>query len=399
MIEPRTETNIPYKARFRTGEWTPVAVAGESIDGRILPKWFLERIVKNYNPKGNGLRAKIKIGHTKGNTEEKKAYGYFSELRMSPENPDIMEAKPEWVNEELIERLEKGEYRDISPEFKPIYRNRGKIDKDGNAVMDVDYYFSGVAVLGESSPAFPQLSIDFDMNNIPKNVQLSDITYKSGLIEINQVDEGKETQTVTYYDSGFDGVADNYETLMFEYNKLKQYHEALKIEYDRLQEKNKSLENNLSKVNREKRKTADYYFEKFKAMVKEKEQNEAEQKKVLIVEFCQRALEQGKLEPYELMKERPSQSVEDCGFVKHLLSLNDDQLDFEMKLIDSREEKEKFSLILNNDERNLNYFNFEDDTELEEKKFNAFCKERDFDLTTISGVDKAYKEWRNNGKH
>lgn len=401
MKEPQIEIKRPYKARFKVGEWTPVAIAGETIDGRTLPRDFLEMVVRNYNPKENGIRAKIKIGHAKGNTEERKAYGYFSEIRMSPVNPDVMEAKPEWVHEELIEKLEKGEYRDISPEFRPIYRNTGELNEHNNPIVEKTYYFSGVAVLGESSPAFPQLSIDFDTNNISESSYMPKIMYKSRLIQISQTDDPIETQitTMPYYDSGFDGFADNYESLMFEYNELRHYYEALKMDYGKLEEEKSTLENDLIRLNDEKRRTANYYAEKFNAMVKEKKIEKEEQRKMHVIEFCQRALEQGKLESYELQKERPSQSIEECGLVKHFLSLNDEQLDFNMNLIDSREAKKKFSLILDNDERNLNYFNFEDDAELEEKKFNAFCKERNYDLTSISDIDKAYKEWRDNGKH
>lgn len=340
------DNNRPkYKARFIEGEWTPVAVAGESTDGRIITREFLEKIAENYAPEKNGIKAKIKIGHKNPYLPEGKSYGYFSEIRMSKSNPDILEAKPEWVHEELINKLESGEYRDISPEFRPIVTNTGKNDEQGNILYDINYYFAGVAVLGESHPAFPSLSIDFDSGRI------NDLSYKSSFISIDQQKNNKYNYSENYLE-----LKQKYENLIKENENLKMYYTN---QIDELQNKLNSYKDN-SKLDH-------------------------------IIAFCEENLRNGKLKPVELMKTNPYSPLKESGLVKHLLSLSARQLEFEEKLISGRESikdnKHNFKAYTNNHYTEIN------DEELEEKLFMDFCNEHNFDLNYIDDIDRAYKEW------
>ncbi len=357
----------PYKARFKTGEWTPVAIAGESIDGRVLPVSILENMVKNYKPKVNGFKAKIKIGHTNNLLPEGKAYGYFSEVRMSPENPLIMEGKPEWVHEELIEKLEKGEYRDISPEIRAIPKHTGQFDALGNPIFAPEYYFFGVAVLGESQPAFPILSIDFSSERLPVEMPIQDIFYKSNLIEIEQLFQPNTNTLIEKVD-----------------NKNK-----LENEYGTLQQ-NYSLEL------KEKQQLIDYYSRLLAETRAELDSYKTNTQRKQIIEFCEQSLREGKLEPYELMKKQPTDTIAESGLVEHFLSLSPEQLGFEMELIQSREVNKRFKPITNIDSRKTQTIDFGDYTDFEEKKFIDFCKEHNYNLKDVCDIDKAYDEWRNN---
>lgn len=352
-----------YKARFRENEWTPVAIAGESIDGRTVTRKFLEKVATNYKPEKNGIKAKIKLGHRNPLLPEGKAYGYFSELRISKSNADILEGKPEWVHEELTEKLETGEYRDISPEFRPIIKNTGKTDDKGNPIYELDYYFGGVAVLGESHPAFPSLSIDFESGKLPN------LSYKSDLIKIEQINHSN---------------GDKY-NINNELNAITiANYEQLKLDYQNLLEKNKKI-------------TA-YYSNTLNTLKEELKKYKCDDRKDKVIAFCKQSLREGKIKPYELMKEKPSDTIAESGLLKHLLSLSDEQMKFEMNLIKSREVNNRFKPLIEPDTQSSSY-NFDVNEELEERLFLDFCNKNNFDLNCIKDIDKAYKDWRNNVKH
>lgn len=357
--------NKPYKTRFKAGEWTPVAVAGESIDGRTITRDFLEKAVQNYEPTKNGIRAKIKIGHTKPSLPEGKAYGYFSELRMSPTNPDIMEGKPEWVHEELIEKLEKGEYRDISPEFRPILKRSDKPNADGEYELNWNYYFAGVAVLGESHPAFPLLSANFN------STIYDNIAYTSNMIGIEQDNTTKTIQGYTNINEDYNRILEEYESLKQDYNQLSKENKRISVYYNNMLEELKRDINQLKSNSRQNR----------------------------VIEFCEQSLKEGKLEPYELMKNKPDDTIAECGLVKHMLSLSNEQLDFEMSLISTREANNRHKPIIDTKYNKSGNTRILDDKDFEEQKFMEFCEEQDYNLNNIKEIDKAYKEWRNYVKH
>jgi hypothetical protein len=367
--------NRPYKARFRKGEWTPVAVAGESVDGRLISREFLQRVVSNYNPDENGIRAKIKIGHLKPFQSEAKAYGYFSEVRISPANPDIMEAKPEWVHEELIDNLEKGEYRDISPEFRPLVKRTGEFNDEGEPLLTYDYYFAGVAVLGASHPAFPILSTELGSGHTIDDLPLPELTYTVKQIIIQQsdgVDKKEERQMELY---PIKDIMDT-EQLIKEYSRLKDDYSLIEQEHNALIKQ---------------------YTAMIKGLKDEIIEMKDETRKKHIIEFCSKAVIDGKLEASELMREKPSDTIEESGLVKHMMGLNPEQLVFEMKLISSREPKQTYQQIVKPDDRE--HLTLDEGYEPEEKRFLEFCYNKEYDLANISDVDRAYREWRNYVKH
>jgi hypothetical protein len=367
--------NRPYKARFRKGEWTPVAVAGESVDGRMVSREFLQRVVSNYNPDENGIRAKIKIGHSKPFQSEAKAYGYFSKVRLSPANPDIMEAKPEWVHEELIDKLEKGEYRDISPEFRPLVKRTGEVNDEGEPLLTYDYYFAGVAVLGASHPAFPILSTELGVGHTIDDLPLPELTYTVKQIVIQQNDGKDNNQEGQVEISSIQDMMD-IDQLVKEYSRLKDDYSMIEQEHNALIKQ---------------------YSTMIKGLKDEMTEMKDEVRKKHIIEFCRQAVIDGKLEASELMREKPSDTIEESGLVKHMIGLNPEQLNFEMKQISSRERKQTYQQIVNPDDReNLT---FDEGYEPEEKRFLEFCYDKEYDLNNISDVDRAYREWRNYVKH
>ncbi len=367
--------NRPYKARFKKGEWTPVAVAGESVDGRLITREFLQRVVSNYKPDDNGIRAKIKIGHSNPFQSEAKAYGYFSRLRMSPTNPDVMEAQPEWVHEELIDKLEKGEYRDISPEFRPQVKRTGEFNDEGEPLLSYDYYFGGVAVLGASHPAFPILSTDLGKGRTAEELLLPELTYTESQIIIQQKDNNDKSDDRQIELFPVEQIADK-EQMVKEYSQLK-------LDYL------KSIEEHNTLVKQ--------YTSMIQSLSDEMSQIKIGAKKDRIIEFCRQMVDDGRLEASELMREKPTDTIEDSGLVKHMMNLTPEQLDFEMKIISSREPKRTYKQIVMPDDRG--HMTFDEGYELEEKQFLEFCYNKEYDLNNINDVDRAYREWRNHVKH
>ncbi len=360
----------PYKAKFKKGEWTPVAIAGESVDGRIITREFLENVVSKYNPKNNGIHAKIKIGHGSPEGTEASAYGYFDEIRMSPVNPDIMEGKPEWVHEQLIEKLELGEYKDISPEFRPIIKRTGETNEEGIPLFSCDYYFGGVAVLGASHPAFPILSTYSANPSTAESLSLPNITYTAKDIVIEQ--------NANSYDTG--SKQNKPERRNITVGALRNQYKKLREDYDFMEKENQRIVNQ--------------YSETISKLKEEINSLKIKDKSKRILDFVKNALDEGKMESYELMKEKPSDGIEDSKLFKHWSTMSDEQLEFEIKRINCRKSKRINQQLVNiKNEEYKNYTEIEPE-DLEERKFLDFCTERKYNLKNTEEVDRAYKEWR-----
>lgn len=136
----------------------PIFMAGRAIDGREVSRSELAGIYATTLDavEHRGLRVPITIGHSERAQwqREAPAAGYVKNFRLERRGENEFIIADFELQPSIAESIARREYAAVSAEIG----YEGWMSGDRNKIDDYPQYISSVALLGESSPAFPELS-------------------------------------------------------------------------------------------------------------------------------------------------------------------------------------------------------------------------------------------------